>query len=181
MDNTVSMTSGIRARTRLQRLQGARRVVVQALECLIFILVLAILALVATQVFTRYALHVPVNWLEEAARMALVWLVMLGAVVAAERNEHYLINMIIDALPRRAALVTLTATNILALAFLACLAITGCAYAVSAMSTTYVSLNVPRGYIYAALPVGAVLMGFSVVTQSIAAWLAKADEKGTPP
>jgi TRAP-type C4-dicarboxylate transport system permease small subunit len=173
MDNSVSATSGNRTGSGVRHLHRARLRVVQILEFCIFLMVLTILALVFTQVFTRYVLHVPVNWLEEAARMTLVWLVMIGAVVAAERHEHYLINMIVDALPRRLALVTLTVTNLLGVVFLVVLAITGYAYVVSAMSTTYVSLNVPRGYIYAAVPIGAVLMCFTLVTQSIEAWFAR--------
>lgn len=165
----------------MDKLQRIRRMLFQGLEAVIFVLVLAILVLVATQVFTRYVLHVPVNWLEEAARMTLVWLVMTGAVVAAERNEHYLINMIILALPRRAALVTLTLTNLLGVVFLVALAITGYAYVMSGMSATYVSLNVPRGYVYAAIPIGAVLMCFSLVAQSIAAWLGKGDAAQVQP
>ncbi|MEO5695177.1 MAG: TRAP transporter small permease [Usitatibacter sp.] len=157
----------------LHRLTRARHVLFQGLEFVVFVLVIAILTLVATQVFTRYVLHVPVNWLEEAARMALVWLVMIGAAVAAERKEHYLIDIILRMLPARLALVTLTLTNILGIGFLLLLAVTGYAYVRSGMSATYVSLNVPRGYIYLAIPIGSVLMIFSLVSQSIEAWLGR--------
>jgi len=157
----------------VRRLTRARRVLFQGLEFVVFVLVIAILTLVATQVFTRYVLHIPVNWLEEAARMSLVWLVMIGAAVAAERKEHYLIDIILRILPARLALVTLTLTNILGIAFLVVLAVTGYAYFRSGMSATYVSLNVPRGYIYAAIPIGSVLMIFSLLSQSIEAWMGR--------
>lgn len=142
----------------------------KVIEAAIFVLVLFILALVFVQVFTRYVLHVPVNWLEEAARMALVWLVMLGAAVAAERREHYVIDFIVRKLPARPAAGVLIATNVIALAFLATLVVTGSAYVQSNMSRFYVSLNVPRGYIYLAIPVGAVLMALSVLSQSFERW-----------
>lgn len=150
-------------------LGGMRRKLFAALEPVIFVLVIAIMVLVSTQVFTRYVLQIPVNWLEEAARMLLVWLVMLGAAVAAERREHYLIDFVVRALPRRPALATLVVTNILGIVFLAILAAKGFDYFRAAFSTTYVSLNVPRAYVYVAVPLGALLMAFSLVSQSIEA------------
>jgi len=148
----------------------ARKRLYQVIEAIIFVLVLTILAFVFTQVFTRYVLHTPVNWLEEAARMTLVWLVMLGAALAAERREHYVINIITTLLPSPVALGLLLVTNLLAIAFLAVLTVKGFEYFHSAMRTFYVSLNVPRGYIYIAVPIGAIFMIFSLVAQSIEAW-----------
>ena len=156
----------------LRTLHAARVRLYQGLEAIIFLLVLMILGFVFTQVFTRYVLHTPVNWLEEAARMTLVWLVMLGAAVAAERREHYVINVITLQLPERLALGLLLVTNVLAIAFLAILTVKGFEYFRSGMANYYVSLNVPRGYIYIAVPIGSILMAFSLVTQSIEAWFA---------
>jgi TRAP-type C4-dicarboxylate transport system permease small subunit len=156
----------------VRNLHAFRGRVYQVLEAVIFVLVMMVLAFVFTQVFTRYVLHTPVNWLEEAARMTLVWLVMLGAAVAAERREHYLINVITNLLPASVARVVLVLTNIVALGFLVVLTVKGFEYFQSGMSNYYVSLNVPRGYIYIAVPIGAILMGFSLATQSIEACLA---------
>jgi TRAP-type C4-dicarboxylate transport system permease small subunit len=156
----------------VRKLHSFRRRLYQALEAVIFVLVLMVLAFVFTQVFTRYVLHAPVNWLEEAARMTLVWLVMLGAAVAAERREHYLINVITNLLPETVARVVLVVTNVIALGFLVVLTVKGFEYFQSGMTSYYVSLNVPRGYIYIAVPIGAILMTFSLATQSIEACLA---------
>jgi len=158
----------------MRGLRRVRRRVFATLEALCFLMVIAIMVLVATQVFTRYVLAIPVNWLEEAARMTLVWLVMLGAAVAAERKEHYVIDFIVKGMPRKVALPVLLVTNVLGIIFLAILAVKGFQYFESAMKTFYVSLNVPRGYIYVALPVGAVLMIFSLVSHSIEAALGAA-------
>lgn len=167
------------ALSRVRGLRQIRRGVFATLEAAIFAMVLAIVVLVTAQVFTRYVLELPVNWLEEAARMILVWLVMLGAAVAAERKEHYVIDFIVRGLPRKVALLLLLITNVLGIVFLAILAMKGIQYFESALRTFYVSLNVPRGYVYVALPVGALLMAFSLVTQSIEALLVPPN--GAPP
>ncbi len=167
-----SVQAKINRHPAVRALHAARVRLYQGLEAVIFVLVLMILGFVFTQVFTRYVLHTPVNWLEEAARMTLVWLVMLGAAVAAERREHYVINVITLQLPRQIALVLLIMTNLLAVVFLAILTVKGFEYFRSGMASYYVSLNVPRGYIYIAVPIGSILMAFSLVTQSIEAWFA---------
>ena len=153
----------------VRKLHSLRVRLYQVLEAVVFVLVMMILAFVFTQVFTRYVLHTPVNWLEEAARMTLVWLVMLGAAVAAERREHYVINVITHLLPPPVARAMLVLTNVLAVAFLVVLTVKGFEYFRSGMSNYYVSLGVPRGYIYIAVPIGSILMAFSLVTQSIEA------------
>jgi tripartite ATP-independent transporter DctM subunit len=48
-------------------------------------------------VFFRYALRSPLDWTDELAGLVLVWLAMLGAVVAYRRGEH----IRLAALPRR--------------------------------------------------------------------------------
>jgi len=158
-----------------------RRRLAAGLEALLFTLVLALLALVLLQVLTRYVLQAAIPWTEEVARMVLVWMVMIGAVIAAEHNEHYVINFLSSRLRGWPRLLVLIATNVLGLVFLAALVILGSQYVMANLKTVYVSTQTTKAIVYAALPLGALLMALSLMLQSIEAWVtgpAKAPQTG---
>ena len=155
--------------------KAARKKVVGVLEVFIFLMVLALLALVILQVVTRYVMQMAIPWTEEVARMILVWMVMVGATIAADRNEHYAITFLSGRLRGPPRLAMLIVTNIFGLAFLAALVVYGTGYVMANMNTVYVSTQTSRAWVYAALPGCALLMAACLVFQSIEAWLAGDD------
>lgn len=152
-------------------LKDWRRQFFSGVEAVLFLLVLSLLVLIALQVFTRYVLQASLPWTEEVARMVLVWAVMLGAAVAMERNEHYAITVLSARFRGAIRMSVLIATNILGLMFLVVLIRYGTEYMSANMKTVYVSTQVSRGWIYLAMPVGATIMGLSLILHSIEAWL----------
>jgi len=148
-----------------------RRRFFAGIEVVLFALSFSLLVLIGLQVFTRYVLHASVPWTEEVARMDLVWLVMLGAAVAMERNEHYAITFVAVRLKGVARIGVLLATNIFGIIFLGVLAIYGSEYVAANMKTVYVSTQVSRGWIYLAMPIGAAIMAFSLISHSVEAVL----------
>jgi TRAP-type C4-dicarboxylate transport system permease small subunit len=151
-------------------LQSARVRFFKLLEAVLFVLVLALLALVILQVSTRYVLHSSLPWTEEVARMVLVWLVMIGASIAAERKEQYAISFIFDRLRGGTRLAVLLGTHLLGIAFLLALVFYGAEYVRTNLQTVYVATQMSKGYIYAAVPVGAAIMTGSLVAHAIEAW-----------
>jgi len=155
------------------------------IEAILFVQMIALLALILLQVLTRYVLQAAVPWTEEIARMLLVWLVMLGAAVATERSTHYLIVIFIEKFRGMARISVLIATNILGLIFLAVMVDAGIAYARANMHTVYISTQVSRGLIYLALPVGGAIMWLSLLLQSIEVWINRGNlshlDRPTPP
>jgi len=156
-------------------LQDWRRKFFAAVEAVLFVLVLALLILIALQVFTRYVLQASLPWTEEVARMVLVWAVMLGAAVAMERKEHYAITVLSAGFRGATRKVVLIATNVLGLVFLVALAGYGAEYMAVNMKTVQVSTQISRGWIYLAMPVGATIMGLSLIVHSINAWFDRGD------
>jgi TRAP-type C4-dicarboxylate transport system permease small subunit len=54
----------------------------------------ALLTVVVTlQVFTRFVLHAPVIWSEEAARFLFFWVVLLGAAMSVKDRRHFVIDV----------------------------------------------------------------------------------------
>ena len=152
-------------------IRAARKNVVSLLEGFLFSMVLTLLTLVLLQVFTRYVMQLAIPWTEEVARIVLVWTVMLGATIAADRNEHYAITFLSGKLRGSARLTMLLVTNVLGIAFLITLVIYGTAYLVANIETVNVATQTSRAWVYAALPGCALLMTLSLVFQSIEAWI----------
>jgi TRAP-type C4-dicarboxylate transport system permease small subunit len=140
------------------------------MEALVFVHVIVLLVLIVLQVFTRYIMQSALPWTEEVARMVLVWTVMLGAAVAMERNEHYAITVLSAHFRGPLRRCVLIATNALGFVFLGVLVRYGAEYMTVNMKTVYVSTQISRGWVYLALPVGAVIMGLSLLLHSVEAW-----------
>lgn len=139
----------------------------QAVEAALFVLVLSILFLVALQVFTRYVLQAAVPWTEEVARMALVWTVMLGAAVSMERKAHYAISFLAARMRGRTKVVVTVATDLMGVTFLAVLAVSGTEYVLANLQNVFVATGISRSAVYVAVPLGAALMAFSLITHSL--------------
>ncbi len=66
-------------------------------------LIALIVIAIGAQVFTRYALHMPIAWVEESATYAFIWMVFVGASLGLKQGRHILISTFVGHLPPRAA------------------------------------------------------------------------------
>ena len=120
---------------------------------------LVLLCLVATlQVAGRYLFATPLAWTEEFGTIVFSWLVFIGCSLALKKREHFVIEVFVDLLPgapqrlvRRLAL----ALVLLVSAGLVFFGIRLCLF--NAHVRTPV-LEISRAWIYAAVPVGGLLM-----------------------
>ncbi len=150
-------------------LASIRRQLFSSLEVVLFGLVMSLLILTVLQVFTRYVLHYSLPWTEEVARIALVWTVMVGASIAADRREHYAITFISDHFRKGFRFWVVVVVNVLALVFLFTLMKFGVDYVARNMNTVYIATQVAKGFVFSALPLAATLMAFSLITHTFEA------------
>lgn len=62
----------------------------------------------AYSVFMRYVANAPVHWMEEVSGICMIWIVMIGAVIAERDGNNLSIPLFIDKLkPRMRALISL--------------------------------------------------------------------------
>ncbi|MSO90531.1 MAG: TRAP transporter small permease [Acetobacteraceae bacterium] len=121
--------------------------------------ILAVMTLaVFAQVVLRYFGLVGIDGLEEIPRYLFVWLIMFGAAAAMWRHEHtaldYFVNL--TGLRRRAAISILTNTlGIVLFGYLIWLSFT---LVPNAGFQTSAGLGLTLDYVFAAVPVGSVLM-----------------------
>ena len=69
------------------------------LEASLCLLLIALVALIFTQVVTRYVLQVSLSWSEELARYLLMWLAMLSAAYGFKTRAHFALVFLVRRLP----------------------------------------------------------------------------------
>jgi TRAP-type C4-dicarboxylate transport system permease small subunit len=120
---------------------------------------MAILTLaVFLQVILRYVARSGIEGLDEAPRYLFVWLVMIGAAAAMYRGEHTSLEFFRAKLtPRGRALATVVTEGVGILLFLSMIKVSRVLVPNSQLQSS-AGLGLPLGYVYAAMPVGAMLI-----------------------
>jgi len=99
--------------------------VLSAFEDLLGVMLFAGLVVVAlAQVIVRFMLYrwLHIAWADEITRALLVWVSFWGAVIVQREDDHIVIELLYDRLPRRARWLLRTASDVLVAAFLLVLA-----------------------------------------------------------
>lgn len=111
-------------------------------------------------VIRRYALHAPLTWLEEAQLMLFVGIIYLGAGAAFRSGSHIAIEFVVDRFPPTARRIAETVISVIVVVTLIYFMLRGIEVVSLMLQTSRATniLKVPYALIYAALPVGCVLM-----------------------
>ena len=132
-------------------------------EAIAAFLLVAVICLLLTGVFSRYVLSLPIVWVDEAASISFLWLAMLGSAIAIDRNEHLRLTLFLGMIPEglRDFVSTLAllvvATVILGLIWPAWV------YVREESFLTSAALNISVAYRASAIIVGLALMGIIAV------------------
>ena len=135
-----------------------QRVITMLVEVPAAALVLAEVFILLTGVAHRYLLHDPLVWSDELASILFLWLAMLGALIAFQRDEHMRMTAMVGKLePRMRAFLDVVAA-VAAIAFLAFVIQPACEFAQDEMFVTTPAMGLANSWRAAALPVGLGLM-----------------------
>jgi C4-dicarboxylate transporter DctQ subunit len=119
------------------------------------LLLAAYFVAVLLQVFFRYVLNDSIFWAEEFVRAALIWGVMVASALVAASRNHIRVELLESMLPPAGRRVVIFAANALSLAFCLILLYAG----VELVNRTWFQLSpmleIPKWWVYAAVPVGA--------------------------
>ena len=133
-------------------------------EVAVVILLMAMAAVVFLQVLFRYVLHLPLFWTEEFARYCLVWASLLGAAIALKRGEHIAVTFLLDTFPKKAAGVLTMVAQVSVILILTVMVWGGIKLVLVTSTQISPALRISMAIPYLALPVGAVIMLFHVVS-----------------
>ena len=138
-------------------------------------LLLAVMTVaVFVQVLMRFTGHSAFDGIDEIPRYLFVWLVMIGAAAAMHRAEHTRLEYFQQRLgPRGQHLLTALTNGVGMLLFLSLIR-TSLVLVPNAQLQESAGLGLPLGYVYAAIPVGSILillpMAWRFVSALRAAW-----------
>ena len=121
----------------------------------------AILGLMTLAVFVQVVLRYlgrTIDGLDEVPRYLFVWLVMIGAAAAMHRGEHTTLDYFVNRLPPRLGAAVRAAATAAGVVLFLSLIKTGLALVPNAQLQSSPGLGLPLGVVYAAVPVGAVLI-----------------------
>ncbi|PSL40180.1 TRAP-type C4-dicarboxylate transport system permease small subunit [Planomicrobium soli] len=126
------------------------------------IILFAFLVLLVTwQVITRFVFNEPSVFSEELAKYCFVWLVLFGSAYVFGENGHMSIEFIREKFPDKLKMAVEVFIELVIIAFAALILIKG-GYAVTELAWTQLSasLQIPVGYLYAAMPTSGVCIIF---------------------
>jgi TRAP-type C4-dicarboxylate transport system permease small subunit len=133
-------------------------------------LMAAITGVVAFQVLTRYVFQHPAAWPEEAARYLFVWVALLGAALGVDRGVHFSLDLLTSRFPSRVAHRLAVGIDLACAAFAALLAWHGASLAWRVRDQPSAALEIPMTWPYAAIPVAAALMAWSLAASARRRW-----------
>jgi TRAP-type C4-dicarboxylate transport system permease small subunit len=120
-------------------------------------------------VLTRFTGLAGIDGIDEVPRYLFVWLVMIGAAAAMHRAEHTRLEYFEQRFsPRGQAVLTVVTNGVAMLLFLSLIR-TSFVLVPNAQFQTSAGLGLPLGYVYAAMPVGAVLILLPMAWRLVAA------------
>jgi TRAP-type C4-dicarboxylate transport system permease small subunit len=141
------------------------RKLTRLVEWMLTVLSILIFVVVFLQVLFRYLLRQPLFWSEELPRYLLIWMSFLAAAVAQKQDAHINITLCLAPLSARARRLLKILTDAVILAFLWILIYSGGLVTSITAHHRSTALQLPMGLVYAALPVGAILMSVYLFLQ----------------
>ena len=124
----------------------------------LIVLLAAMAVIIFTNVALRYLTNQSIEWAEEVSRHMMIWLTFLGAGPVLRYGGHIAVENLQDALPRKAAVALRMLVATLLFAFFIFMIWYGWLYMGRTMFQLTAATQVPFADIYAAMPVGGLLL-----------------------
>jgi TRAP-type transport system small permease protein len=139
------------------------------LEWITGAMLLVIVLLTITQVFSRYVINSPLTWTDEVCQLLLVWAAFLGSAVGVKRDSHLKIDFGKTVLPASVRRLSILFVNALVLAVALSMIIYGWEFYMKTGNDNSTSLGFSRNLFYLPIPVSGVLMTLSLIPATIRA------------
>lgn len=147
----------------LRKPQGPLRTVEGALDRItsgaVVLCIAGMVAVIVASVVGRYVVGTPISWAEQVAKYLMIWAAFLGASLGVKEGAHVAVAILVDALPRTLRLICSALSLSLTVAFLSVTAWQGVLFGIKVSEhRDPLVWEMSMAWVYAAIPVGAVLM-----------------------
>lgn len=146
---------------------------------LLLILGVAMTLLILLQVFFRFVIYVPFPWSEECARYLMIWMGMLGSVIALQQGRHIGVTFFMEKLPPGLAKPVKGLTQGGMVLFLGVLCWQGILFSLFNADQISPALEIPMIIPFSAIPVGSLMMILVMLAQMLDLFFPDSKRPGT--
>lgn len=132
--------------------------IVQIEEAAVFVILALLAVTLSLQIASRFLFRFPLDWTEELARVAQLWLVFIGAAVGARRAEHFVVELFMQRVRFPGKLTVARAVDVVVVGFFLALAGVSAYAAWFGAIQILPTLGVSVAWGTASIPVGCLLM-----------------------
>ena len=118
---------------------------------------------VFTSVVFRYLLNSPLTWTEELASLLFAWLTFVGAFMGFRSRSHISIDTVVIFLPPAVRRGIARLVDVCVLLLMGLFVWQGASLTLTTWSLEFPAMEISRGYLYLAIPVGAILMAIGLI------------------
>ncbi|WP_231514989.1 TRAP transporter small permease [Oceanobacillus salinisoli] len=130
-------------------------------------LLIAVLIVLATQIFSRQVLDAPITWSEQLARFLFVYVAYFAISSEIKSDGHVRIEFFFEKLPVKVRIIVHYIFQVMMAGVLILLGYIGFEMAMRKFPVEIVSLNISYVYMYMALPILSLLMLYRLIEKNI--------------
>lgn len=131
--------------------------IVQA--CICIFLFFAILGLGTIQIVSRYIANLSAPWTEELMRFSMIWLAMIGSALTIRVDGHVAVDILLSyTKSAKTRMILFVVARLICVVFLIVFMPFSIQLIIRSSVSRAASLPIPFAYVYAAVPVGIVMM-----------------------
>lgn len=139
-------------------LKKVYQIMLRMMEALAIITLFGMVCIVFWSVLSRFVFNSSIAWAEEISRFLMIWLTLVGSVVAYEENKHVGFDSLVNILPRVPRFIFTLLGYILVFGILLILVKGGFNLARNQWNWISPATHTSYGFVYAIAPVSFVIM-----------------------
>jgi TRAP-type C4-dicarboxylate transport system permease small subunit len=128
-------------------------------------------------VILRYGFNRGIIWAYEIPSILFPWMVIAGAVMAAQANRHIAVELLMNAVSRRIRKYLLILTNIVIMIFCVLVAWAGMPMIDASRESHLAVTGISEAWGYSSLVYGYIMMAVTAATTSYRLWFSQEDEE----
>lgn len=130
------------------------------LKGICFLLMLAMVTIIFSQVVARYLFSNSLSWSEELGRYIFVWMTFIGSAIAVRNKLHVTLDMFVMKFPHALQKFCLVISYLSMMVFTSVLIYGGFKFVAKGSSQMSAAMQLPMHYVYIVLPIGGGLIFF---------------------